>query len=277
MHVVDAAAAAPNNDDHSNDLHHSVEVDLSSTASGFTASTESLPRRTSSIAFWSSATLPTTTAASPLATSTTSAIASPNTKQSPTTYVGSVAPTLDPEMRESVSILESDINKTIENNDKKLKEEQLKIERILQQKGLTGVVMATSSERSSYDLGVDFVTPIMEMVPEDERIEVIQTGAPIEFNFGETNHTPPPVVIAIDDGVDLKEMPTEGRNGKVRRVPYLTVSPSPSKSVAPELIFPPSTTTTTHFSCVDLYHTPPVDVVALYIVMLSRRGKHKEF
>lgn len=131
-------------------------------------------------------------------------------------------------MRESVSILESDINKTIENNDKKLKEEQLKIERILQQKAFT---VATSSERSSYDLGVDFVTPIMEMVPEDERIEVIQTRAPIEFNFGETDHTPP-VVIAIDDGVDLKEdLPTEGRNGKVRRVPH-------NKSVAPELIFP---------------------------------------
>lgn len=90
-------------------------------------------------------------------------------------------------MRESVSILESDINKTIENNDKKLKEEQLSLDRILQQKGHTDFSAAAgvtaSSERSSYDLGVDFATPIIETISEDERIEVIQTNAPVEFNF----------------------------------------------------------------------------------------------
>lgn len=103
-------------------------------------------------------------------------------------------PTLDPEMRESVSILESDINKTIENNDKKLKEEQMNIERILHEKEQatdlsSSVTVPSSSERSSYDLGVDFVTPILETISEDERIEVIQTNAPVEFNFGAATTT----------------------------------------------------------------------------------------
>lgn len=129
--------------------------------------------------------------------------------------VGSVTPTLDPEMRESVSILESDINKTIENNDKKLKEEQAMVERIMQQKGHTiamrPAVVATSSERSSYDLAVDFVTPIVETIAEDERIEVIQTNAPFAFDFegaAEKQEKGRSTVVAADGQVI----------GKVRRV-----------------------------------------------------------
>lgn len=122
----------------------------------------------------------------------------------PTTTTTTKPPTtvttteLDPDMRESVSILESDINKTIENNDKKLKEEQMRLERILHQQ--QKVQSSTSSERSSYDLAVDFVTPIIETVPEDERIEVIQT-MDREFNFDEsltktnTDQTPAPAII----------------------------------------------------------------------------------
>lgn len=117
-----------------------------------------------------------------------------------------MAPTLDPDMRESVSILESDINKTIENNDKKLKEEQMRLERILQQQRAQSSTqgLMTSSERSSYDLSLDFVTPIIETIPEDERIEVIQTSE-AEFNFDEglskvhTDQTPSPPIFTIDE------------------------------------------------------------------------------
>lgn len=168
-----------------------------------------MPKKTTTTtSFW--ATTPvtiTSTTAKPTATATTEQnIVATNTVTSFAPTQDTPAPTLDPDMRESVSILESDINKTIENNDKKLKEEQMRLERILQQQqrvqgSTTGLsAMVTSSERSSYDLAVDFVTPIIETIPEDERIEVIQTIDP-EFNFEEslaktnTDRTPTPALI----------------------------------------------------------------------------------
>lgn len=110
-------------------------------------------------------------------------------------------------------MLESDINKTIENNDKlKLKEEQLKIERILkQQQGHTDPMLpATSSERSSYDLGVDFVTPIIETIPDDMQFEIIQTKAPSaeDLEDGGEGLTDAPV-ITIDDAKTTKAAATD--------------------------------------------------------------------
>lgn len=125
-------------------------------------------------------------------------------------------------------------------------EEQARIERILQQKTTSAAatsttrssplssMVVTSSERSSYDLSVDFVTPIIETIPDDERIEVIQTNDALEFNLNTDDedttvkkiNTEVPI-IAIDEarppqiGTTTKDLIISINSAKVCHCPFV--------------------------------------------------------
>lgn len=151
-----------------------------------------------------------------------------------------VAPTLDPELRESVSILESDIIKTIENSSIKLKEGESKIEQILKEKKVheAAVDLTNGKKVGQYNVNLDFVTPIVEMIPEDEKIEIIRRPMPgrDENESEETASFGPPIV--------RSERPWEARSD-------VTVTETPRGGVTDGITFetsPVSTNTVTNKS-----------------------------
>ncbi|XP_059609916.1 uncharacterized protein LOC132257147 [Phlebotomus argentipes] len=120
---------------------------------------------------------------------------------------GKVLDNLDPDIRESVSILESEISKTIENNMSKIKENEEELEKILEsakKKKPTGIFPDTYNvaEESDND---DFITPIIETIPEDEQIEIIKKPLPTPSTLSPSTQrhtTQLPVTLAGKKGIE---------------------------------------------------------------------------
>lgn len=118
---------------------------------------------------------------------------------------GKTLEALDPEIRESVSILESEISKTIENNMSKIKENEEEIEKMLEntrRKKPTGIFTDNFNVEEAED---DFITPIVETIPEDEKIEIIKKPLPTPPALPPSTHrhsTTQPVTMSGKKGIE---------------------------------------------------------------------------
>lgn len=151
-----------NNNSVGNKVHNNIQVDLNSVSTTSGGGLNGEQQVTSSSRKKSTAGTVSNTGHVP---------AEEKTVQSTVVMPPSVSPTptLDPEIRESVSILESEIIKTIENSNGKEKVEDGRGVRKGGEKVVSGIV------HTPVIVEDDFVTPIVETIPEDEKIEIIKT------------------------------------------------------------------------------------------------------